>query len=49
MQVGVGVGVGNGPQFSPGVFSFLFSFACILLGVGGRVRSSLLSDGNCHG
>lgn len=36
--------VGNGPRFSPGMFLSPFSFACILLGVGGRVRSSLCSQ-----
>lgn len=32
------------PRFSPGMFLSPFSFACILLGVGGRVRSSLCSQ-----
>lgn len=46
VQVGGGGGgrVGNGPHVSLGVFLFLFSFACVLLGVGGRVRSSLCSQ-----
>lgn len=39
-----GRAVGNTSHFSPGVFFFLCSFACILLGVDGRARSSLCSQ-----
>ena len=43
-KLGGGGRVGHGPHFSPGMFLSPFSFACILLGVGGRVRSSLCSQ-----
>lgn len=44
VQVGGWGQGGNGPHFSPGMLLSPFSFACILLGVGGRVRSSLCSQ-----